>query len=152
MASYISYLPCIINSSVFFGSNIPSVVTDISMRFWPPSLQIWTQMYDSDQSFPSLKLVSLSASTELMLRSCSGLWTPLMVWVVKGDATCYGITVAVIYYLFCAVVVWEASKKIQIPDLEGPRCCWWGSVGEVSNESLKWGEGDVCGKDECGCG
>lgn len=92
MASYISYLPCIINSSVFFGSNIPSVVTDISMRFWPPSLQILTQMNDSDQSFPTLKLVSLSASTELMLRSCSGLWTPLMVWVVKADATCYGIT------------------------------------------------------------
>lgn len=116
------------------------------------SLQILTQMNDSDQSFPSLKLVSLSASTELTLRSRSGLSTPLMVWIVKADATCYRITVAVIYYLFSAIVVCEASKKIQSPDLEGPPCCWWGSVGEVSNESLKWGEGNICGKDKCECG
>lgn len=87
------------------------------------SLQILTQMSDSDQSFPNLKLVSLSVSTELMLRSCSGLSTPLVVWVVKADATCYRMTVAVIYYLYSAIVVCEASKKIQIPDPEGPQCC-----------------------------
>lgn len=105
-----------------------------------PSLQILTQMKDSDQSFPNLKLVSLSVSTELMLRSCSGLSAPLMVWVVKADATCYRMTVAVIYHLYNAIVVCEASKEIQIPDLQRPQCCWWGSLGEVSNESLKWGE------------
>lgn len=62
-----------------------------------------------------------------------------MVWVVKADATCYRMTVAVIYYLYTAPVVCETLKKIQIPDLEGPQCCCWGSTGEVANEGLKWG-------------
>lgn len=153
MTSYISYLLCII-TVLYFWQQYPKCYDWYFNDVLTPSIQILTQMNDSDQSFPSLKLVSLSVSTELMLRSCSGLSTPLMAWVVKADATCVieWLLLFFFFYLYSAAVACEASKKIQILDLEGPQYCWWGSIGEGSNKSLKWGEGDVCGKDECECG
>jgi len=105
-----------------------------------PSLQIFTQTNDSDQLFPSLKLLSLSASTELMLRSCSGLSTPLMVQVVKADACllCYH-SCCYLLFIQCYCCLWNFTENT------GP---WpWGAPTLLSIECRRgvkrkpWSEG-----------
>lgn len=95
-------------SSVFFWHRYPKWCDWYFNDDLTPSLQELTQTNDSDQTLPSLKLVSLSASTELMLRSCSGLSTPLMIWVVKADAY------LLYYHCSCCLLFTQCS------------CCLWG--------------------------
>lgn len=115
-----------------------------------PSLPILTQMNDSDRSFPSLKIVSLSVSTELILSFALDSQHHLRYELFK----LMPLVVAWLLLLFIIYTVLLLFVRLQRKSDPWP---WGASVLLMSKhrrgvkQEPEVRGGDVCGKGECEC-
>lgn len=151
MASYISYLLCIVTVLYFLAAISHMLWLIFQWCFDPqpadikPDEWFWSIFPQPQVSF----IVCISrADVNVNVNDVIHLWYELLKLMLL--VTEWLLLIFIIYTLLLLFVrLWRKYRSLT---LRGPQCCCWGSTGEVSNEGLKWGESDVCGEDECECG